>query len=105
MEEVLKQILGELKALNSRVGGLEEGQRSLEEGQRKLEEGQEKIVQRLDSMEGRLDRIEGKADAVFDQVGGLLEFRTETLLRLVGILAGEMGKQKLEIELLKKRPV
>lgn len=66
---------------------------------------------RLDRVEGRLDRMEGRVDVIFDQTGGLLEFRAETLQRLDGIdgkisiLAGEMGKQKLEIELLKKRPV
>ncbi len=47
MKEILNQILGELKTLNSRVGSLEEGQMTLAEGQMKLEEGQREIRSEL----------------------------------------------------------
>lgn len=90
MEEVLKQILTELTTTNSRLGGLERGQSKLEQGQK---------------------RIEKRLNAIFEQTAGLSEFRTGTLQRLdninvkFDILASEIGKQKIDIELLKKRPV
>lgn len=97
MEEVLKQMLTELKTTNNRLGSLERGQSKLEQGQLRLEHGQQ--------------RIEKRVNAIFEQTASLSEFRTETLQRLdninvkFDILASEMGKQKIDIELLKKRPV
>ena len=83
MEEVLKQILGELKSFNKR----------------------------FESIENRLDNLDNKMEAVYEQTAGLIEYRTVSLARLekiesdIEILAGETGKQKLEIERLKKQAI
>lgn len=125
MEEVLKQILGELKRTNNRLESLEQGQSKFEQSQSKLEqqvsklgEGQSKLDQRVSELgEGQIrleqgqQRIEKRLNVIFEQTAGLAEFRTETLQRLdnidakFDILSAEMGKQKIDIELLKKRPV
>lgn len=42
-EQLLKQILGELKIINQRVGSLENGQKELKTGQQQLETGQSNI--------------------------------------------------------------
>lgn len=90
MEEILRQILTELQSLNSRVGNLES---------------------RIDNLEAGQAELNRKFDSVIEQTADLLEFRTETLKRLDNIenglrfVASELGTQKLDIELLKKRPV
>ncbi len=153
MEEVLKQILDELKRTNNRLESLEQGQSKVEQSQSKFEqqvskleqsqskleqqvsklgEGQSKLEQQVSKLgegqsklwkgqtkleEGQIrleqgqQRIEKRLNVIFEQTAGLAEFRTETLQRLdnidakFDILAAEMGKQKIDIELLKKRPV
>ncbi|MEW6065179.1 hypothetical protein P378_11000 [Desulforamulus profundi] len=58
MEEILKEILGELKTLNQRVGKLEEGQGKLGEGQTRLEESQRRLEEghrRLEEGHRRLE--------------------------------------------------
>ena len=132
MKEVLGQILTELKTTNNRLGGLEQRQSSLEQGQSKLEQGQIKLEQgqsqleegqaKLEQGQSQLEqgqlrleqgqqRIEKRLNAIFKQTVSLSEFRTETLQRLdninvkFDILSSEMSKQKIDIELLKKRTV
>lgn len=118
MEEPLQQILNELQSINKRFAGFEKGQQELNEKFDSMEHRFDSLDQRLDSVEKKLttleegqNRIEKRVNGIFEQTGGLLEFRTETIQRLekldgdIEILAGEMGKQKLDIERLKKRPV
>jgi len=111
MEKVLKQILGELKKTNNRLEGLEQGQSSLQQGQIKLEQRQGKLEEGQIKLEQGQQRIEERINVIFEQTAGLSEFRTETLQRLDNIdakfdvLASEMGKHKIDIEMLKKRPV
>ncbi len=111
MEKILNQIL-------DRLAKLEQGQTRLEQGQTRLEQGQAKLEQGQTKLEQGQHRITRRLDAVFEQTAGLLEWRTETIEKLdaltkgqekisndIEILAGELGKQKLDIERLKKRPV
>lgn len=53
MEQILKEILTEIKGINKRL-------ETLEEGQKQLFEGQTSIVQRLDKLDNRVDNLEGQ---------------------------------------------
>lgn len=88
MEKILNKILNEIGSLRGDVGELKQGQQ----------------------------RIDKALKAVVEQTGGLLEFRSEVNKSLeqimqkqdkyegdVELLAGELGKQKLEIERLKRK--
>ncbi len=95
MEQVLNQILTELKELNNKVSILEKNQEQLTKNQEQFAEGQA--------------RIEKKLDAVYDQTAELTEFRTETRQNLNAIsdnirflLHKEMENEK-EIYLLKEK--
>lgn len=76
-EQLLREILGELRALNQRVSGLEDGQRELAKRVSGLEE-------RLGSVEVRLGSLEGRLGLVEERLGSLeerqlrLEARLET---------------------------
>lgn len=84
-EKILKEILGELKTINQRVGGLEDGQQRLESGQQKLEtrigslengqkelisdvsdlkEGQQKLEARMESLETGQQKLETRMDSL-----------------------------------------
>ncbi len=102
MEQVLNQILTELKELNNRVGNLEKNQDQLAKNQEEFAKKQEEFA------EGQA-RLEKKLDAVYDQTADLTEFRTETRQNLNTIsdnirflLHKEMETEK-EIFLLKER--
>lgn len=56
MEEVLKQILTELKTLNNRVGGLEEGQKELKSEVTGLKQGQESFKTEVESHFNHLEK-------------------------------------------------
>lgn len=108
MEQILKQILDQLTTVNDRLDSLETGVNTRFDA---VDKKFDAVDKRFDAVDERLDRIEERLNATFDQTGGLSEFRTETLLKLdnidnkIEVLAGEMGKQKLDIEMLKRRPV
>ena len=53
MEEILKQILTELKGLNEDVNGLKEGQNRIEGRLSNLEVGQDKILDEVNSIYAR----------------------------------------------------
>jgi len=95
MEEILKEILGELKTLNQRVGKLEEGQgklgegqtrleesqrrleeghRRLEEGHRRLEEGHRRLEENQARLESKVDRLELRMEnEVIDKIRALFD--------------------------------
>ncbi|MCR4435297.1 MAG: hypothetical protein QHH06_08155 [Clostridiales bacterium] len=107
MEEILKQILTELKDLKqgqqnlekgqqgmeSRLQNLEKGQQSmesrlqnLEEGQHNLEMGQLSLSDKLQSFEiqvnNRFNQVDKKLDILSDAVADLMEFKTDTEQKL-----------------------
>ncbi|KNZ68300.1 hypothetical protein Tfer_3167 [Thermincola ferriacetica] len=107
MKEILNLILAKVEGLEEGQTRLEASMAPLEERQAMLEEGQAKLFVGFKDLGERLDRVEKKLDAVVEQTAGLLEFRTETEKKLgeisgdIRILAGELGRQNLEIERIK----
>ena len=92
-EQILKEILGELKTLNKRVGSLEDGQKELISDVSGLKEGQQKIETRMKSMETSQQKIEARIGSLEDGQKELksdvrkLENRMESL---------ETGQRKIE---------
>jgi len=78
-EQILTEILGEVRALNKRVGNLEDGQGRLETTQQKietriksLEAGQQKIETRMESLETSQRKIETRMESeVIEKIGAL----------------------------------
>lgn len=72
MEELLKQILIELK--------------DLKQGQKDLQQGQKNLEDRLDTFEKKTIRsfseVDNKIDGIYSAVADLMEFRTEAESRL-----------------------
>ena len=123
MEQVLNQILTELKELNNKVSILEKNQEQLTKNQEQLTKNQEQLTKNQEQLtknqeqftknqeqfaEGQA-RIEKKLDSVYDQTAELTEFRTETRQNLNAIsdnirflLHKEMENEK-EIYLLKEK--
>ncbi len=73
---------------------------------------------KFDALEGRFDVLEKRTEAIFEQTAMLTEFKTETeyalaeinktieskydlILRDIELIAGEQGKQRIEIARLK----
>jgi len=79
LEDILKQILGEIKGLKEGQQKLEDGQHKLEAGQQKLEAGQQQTNQRLSKLEAGQQKLEAGQEK--------LESRMDNL---------EVGQQKLE---------
>ena len=66
-ELLLKEILGELKNLNQRVGNLEEGQHNLVSKVDKLEKVQQIVVSKVDKLELRMENeVIDKIRTLFD---------------------------------------
>ncbi|GAB4271313.1 hypothetical protein [Thermincola ferriacetica] len=107
LEEGQARLEASMARLEERQDKLESSMVRLEEKQAMLEEGQAKLFVGFKDLGERLDRVEKKLDAVVEQTAGLLEFRTETEKKLgeisgdIRILAGELGRQNLEIERIK----
>lgn len=80
-EQILKEILGELKNLNQRVGSLEDGQQRFETGQQKLEDrmeslkkGQIRLEDRMESLEKGQIRLETRMESeVIEKIGALFD--------------------------------
>ncbi|MHB8065006.1 MAG: hypothetical protein ACYDG2_20705 [Ruminiclostridium sp.] len=79
MEEILKEILAELK-------DLKQGQNSLELSLNNLND---KVDSLENKMNNRFNKLEAKVDAIQDQVAILTEFKTETAQRLTAIDGGK----------------
>lgn len=116
MEQVLNQILIELKELNNKVSNLEKNQEQLTKNQEQLTKNQEQLTKGQEQLtknqeqfaEGQA-RIEKKLDAVYDQTAELTEFRTETRQNLNAIsdnirfLLHKETENEKEIYLLKEK--
>jgi len=66
VEEVLRQILEELKTQGQRLERLEKGQKRLEDGQAAQGERLERVEQRLNGLEQRLNGLEKSVEQRFD---------------------------------------
>ena len=63
MEDILNQILGELQKVNSRLDGLEKGQRNLEQRMEKLAMEQKEAIDNLATeMRSHFRHLESKLD-------------------------------------------
>jgi len=83
-EQLLIEILGELKTLNQRVENLEEGQKVLTERFDKLEEGQKELTGRFDKLEEGQKELTGRVGRIEE---GLLRLET----RLENEVVGKIG--------------
>lgn len=71
-EQILKEILGEVRVLNKRVGALEDGQKELISDVSGLKEGQQKIETRMESLETSQRKIETRMESeVIEKIGAL----------------------------------
>ena len=120
-EQLLKEILGELKTLNQRTGNLEEGQKvltgrldKLEEGQRvltgrfdKLEEGQKELAGRVGRIEEGLLKLETRLEnEVVGKIGALFDgfsLRGNQIENLKNHLDGRLDEISLDINYLVSR--
>jgi len=73
-EKILKEILGELKNLNQRVGGLEDGQKELISDVSGLKIGQQKLESRMESLETGQRKHEARMESeVIEKIGALFD--------------------------------
>ena len=86
MEDVLKQILGEVSKINLQLSDvtqrLDNVDQRLDKFEQRFDEVDErfnKVDERFNKVDKRLDTIENKIDAVIEQTAMLTEFRTETM--------------------------
>jgi len=72
MDELLKQVLTEIK--------------DIKQGQLNLEKGQFNLTEKVNAFESqvnnRFDKVDTKLDSVYDAVADLIEFRTEAEQKL-----------------------
>ncbi len=112
-----------LQVILEKVTNLQEGQKILHEGQQALEKRQESLEVRQGNLEKGQQALIEKMNIVYEQTGFLTEFKTITIksleeiqqkinslvrgqdqvLKDIEILAGEIGKHKLDVERLKER--
>mgnify|MGYP001320360970 CR=1 FL=1 len=86
MEDLVQQIVTELKNINNRFDRLEKGQQDLVNGQKSLEEGQLRLEERQKSLEQGQQRLEERQQ-ILEQGQQRLEERQQIL---------EQGQQRLE---------
>lgn len=84
MDDVLKQVLTELKAVNRRLGSLEDGQGELREDQKA--QGRE-----LKSVGQHLDRLEKGQDTLIGRVGNLEEGQVALIGRVGNLEEGQVA--------------
>ncbi len=124
-EAVLKQIVDKLDVMDNKFGIMKNGFDVLEKkfddmGSRfdVLENKFGFLENRFDVLENRFDDMEKRMEAIFEQTAMLTEFKTETeaalakindtieskydlILRDIELVAGEQGKQRIDIARLK----
>jgi chromosome segregation ATPase len=59
-EQLLKEILGELKALNHRVGNIEQRVGNMEQRIGDLEQGQQELAGHMERMETRINKLDSR---------------------------------------------
>jgi len=101
MEETLSKILAELQSLNSRISGVEEGQRLLNSRISGVEEGQrlgfEGVNKELESVNKKLEGVNKKLVAISAQVA----HNTEQEIRLNDVIS-KVAEHDTDIKLMKK---
>lgn len=90
MEEILKQILSEVK-------DLKEGQLRLEGRFDKLEGKFEEMSESHKKLVEKVDIMDHKLDAVYNQTANLTEFRTETIMKL-DVMLDNLNTVEKELE-------
>ncbi len=124
-EAVLKLIIDKLDGLENKFNGMENKLDGLENRFNDMENKLDSLENRFNSLENRfnglekkLDGMEKRIEAVFEQTAMLTEFKTETeaalaeinrtienkydlILRDIELVAGEQGKQRIDIARLK----
>jgi len=103
-EVILKQIIDKLEGMDTKLSGLENKYEGMDN--------------KLNRLENKIDGMGRRLDAVFEQTAMLTEFKTETeaalaeinktieskydlILRDIELIAGEQGKQRIDIARLK----
>jgi archaellum component FlaC len=81
-DRAVLRIIEKLEKIDERFDRVDEGMAELKIGQARLENGQARLERRLDRLEKRFGRMEVKVDAIAEQTAHLMEFETETRLRL-----------------------
>ncbi|SHE87562.1 hypothetical protein SAMN02745218_00964 [Desulfofundulus australicus DSM 11792] len=89
-EQLLKEILGELKALNQCVGNMDQRIGNVEQRIGSLEQGQEELARRMERMEQRISNVEQGQQELVKRVSGLEQGQQE--------LAGRMERMEALIE-------
>ena len=101
---ILRQIIDKLDGMDSKLSGLENKSEGMDN--------------KLNRLENKIDGLGRRLDAVFEQTAMLTEFKTETeaalaeinktieskydlILRDIELIAGEQGKQRIDIARLK----
>jgi predicted nucleic acid-binding Zn-ribbon protein len=125
MQEEVTGIKDTQKQMQEEITGIKDTQKQMQEEitgikdtQKQMQEEITGIKDTQKQMQEEITEIKTDLKVVFNQTADLTEFRTETRERFniidkkldalkLGqeVLAGEMGKQKLDIEMLKKIPV
>lgn len=78
MEEVLQQVLLELKNVASRLDGIDNRFDNIDNHLAGIDNRLEAIDNRLTSVEVELKEVHRKTDIIYNQTANLTEFRTET---------------------------
>ncbi|MCG8512566.1 MAG: hypothetical protein MI740_00370 [Halanaerobiales bacterium] len=79
-KELLNQILGELK---------------------NLKQGQDELRTAVSELKSDVKKLQRKTDSIFEETGGLLEFKTEMNAKIT-IIGKKVNRHETDIQLLKK---
>ena len=86
-KELLNQILGELK--------------NLKQGQDELRTDVSELKSDVSELKSDVKKLQRKTDSIFEETGGLLEFKTETNAKIT-IIGKKVNRHETDIQLLKK---
>jgi chromosome segregation ATPase len=97
MEDVLNQILSELQKVNTRLDGLENGQRNLEQRMEKLaKEQKETIDNMVTEMRSHFRHLESKLDQ-HQKVFGVVSDKVRDIEYNIDFLSEKTGKHDMQI--------
>ena len=94
--QILQQILNEIKDIKADISDLKQGQSKLEAGQSKLEAGQAKLEAGQLKLEKGQAEIKKEINAIKEQTAFLTEFKTEIELKL-NIVQNEIKEVKQNV--------